>query len=698
PYFLTNLYVRFAFSEMFIMLAFPMIIWGIYELVENKNYKLFMIFFTGGYILAFLTHIALTIFITIFVAVYVLFNIKKGIKEKLYIPFAISCVIVLICILFFYIPMALNLGITQQDGMGRSGEWLWATAASIFWENYLAPSTYPVLVVFIIFNILFFRKKEKKTRLEKMLYAFATSSIILLSPVFPWIIMGFSPFNMIQFAWRMFSIVSLPAAFMVGYIIKNIKLKPVLYATLTIIVATLSIYLGFSPTIHPYQLLNDVSISLESYFSSDCGLGGGKNGDYYPNGATREYVFSRGNNLISDTNLEVTELANYQTIDQLAFFLSPYEQDGYVTLKIPYEICEDIKASQYWVTWGREVVDLQTSNENGYLKIEIPHAPESSQIIIKYNNNSAFDKYLQENPFEFLIKSGNATAFNFVKQNVNNYEVDFIVTEETVVELPTFFYKGYTLTYTTASGEVKTLEAMQGENGFVEVKLTESGTLKVEYKPNYIKYSDIISILGLIIFLIACGVVLIVPREFFSAIADWIDRFFEKYKTLAEIIRFLVVGAISTIVDMLVMGIVMYAMQPSIYTSIINVFINSPNPSTLATIIGTTVGSIAGMLVSYVLSIIFVFNEKGESKSVKGFVVFALLTAIGLGINMLGTYILYDLLFVNQWITKIIMVIIVLIYNYISKRLMLFKDKPKTAEDKILDILLKDSKKNKKHK
>ncbi len=701
PYFLTNLYVRFAFSEMFITLAFPMIIWGIYELIENKNYKIFMIFFTAGYVLAFLTHVALAIYITIFVGIYILCNLKKGIKEKLYIPFIISCLIVLLAILFFFVPMAINLGITQQNVMARTGMFLLGSAAEMFYRDMLLASTMLSLFAYIPYSVMFFMKK--KTRLDKIIYSFSTASLVLVSPIFPWFLMGFAPFNMIQFAWRVFSIVSLPISFMVGFNIKWLLssetkiIKNLFYPFLTCIIVVLATFIGVSPQMHIWQHLDNNSLNCTSHLSSQFGLGGSKSGDYYPIGATGDYVFTRGNTLIAETDLNILELANNQTQNNITLFISP-NQEGFIKFNIPFEICEDLKITRHLNRWERDIFDIAVMNEENAMQIQIENNSCESQVIINYKDNSAFDKYLQEHPFEFLVKSGNATATNFIKQNVNHYKVDFNVSEETIVELPTFFYKGYTLTYTTSSGEVKNLEAIHGEHGFIEVKLTESGTLKVEFSPNYIKYSDIISILGLIIFLIACGVVLFVPRKYFSAVADWIDNFFERKRTLAEIIRFLVVGAISTIIDMLVMGFVMYLMQPSIYPSIINVFINAPDPSTLATIIGTTIGSIAGMLVSYVLSIIFVFNEKGESKSVKGFVIFALLTAIGLGINMLGTYLLYDLLSVNQWITKIIMVIIVLIYNYISKRLMLFKDKPKTTEDKILDILMSDIKKNKNSK
>lgn len=159
-----------------------------------------------------------------------------------------------------------------------------------------------------------------------------------------------------------------------------------------------------------------------------------------------------------------------------------------------------------------------------------------------------------------------------------------------------------------------------------------------------------------------------------------IKQFFNEHKNLGEIFRFLIVGTIATLVDMFMMGVAMYFIQREIYPTFINTFINTPTPSTFATVMGTAVGFVSGLIVNYVLSIFFVFNEKGSSRSAKGFLIFTILSAIGLGLNMLGMYIGFDLMHINQWVTKIIVTIIVLVYNYVSRRLILFKNKPNKQE------------------
>ena len=154
---------------------------------------------------------------------------------------------------------------------------------------------------------------------------------------------------------------------------------------------------------------------------------------------------------------------------------------------------------------------------------------------------------------------------------------------------------------------------------------------------------------------------------------SFIKKLNEKYPLFMEIVRFGVVGVLATVVDMAAMGVVLYLFEPSLYSHFYNVWYGGGEPSTLATVVGTGTGFVLGLFVNYFLSVLFVFSEKGKSKSVYGFTVFAILSAIGLGIHLVGMYIGYDLLGINEWIVKIILTAIVMVYNYVSKKLLLFK-------------------------
>lgn len=160
----------------------------------------------------------------------------------------------------------------------------------------------------------------------------------------------------------------------------------------------------------------------------------------------------------------------------------------------------------------------------------------------------------------------------------------------------------------------------------------------------------------------------------------FLQKLNEKFPLLMEIVRFCVVGGIATLIDMLVMGIVLYAFDPALYPHFYNVWIGGNDPSTLATVVGTGAGFIAGLIFNYVFSVVFVFREKGKSKSVGGFTVFALLSAVGLGIHLFGMYIGYDVLGINEWIVKIVLTAVVMVYNYLSKKVLLFRKRTRAKD------------------
>lgn len=156
-----------------------------------------------------------------------------------------------------------------------------------------------------------------------------------------------------------------------------------------------------------------------------------------------------------------------------------------------------------------------------------------------------------------------------------------------------------------------------------------------------------------------------------------IQNFTNQHPRLAEIIRFLIVGGLATVVDYIAMGITLYCFNPQLYPHFYNVWVGGQNPSALATIVGTGIGFIIGLLFNYIFSIIFVFQEKGQSRTAKGFFIFTILAIGGLIIHLVGMYLGYDLLHINEWIVKTFFTLVVLIYNYITRKIFIFKPQVK---------------------
>lgn len=160
----------------------------------------------------------------------------------------------------------------------------------------------------------------------------------------------------------------------------------------------------------------------------------------------------------------------------------------------------------------------------------------------------------------------------------------------------------------------------------------------------------------------------------------FIKKMIEKHPSLWEIFKFVLIGGIATLIDFLAMSVVLYIWDPAIYeNNFLKVFYGGGDPSSLAAIIATGIGFSVSLIFNYIFSVIFVFSGKNNStqkaKTQKGFVLFAVFALIGLAIHVLGMYLGYDVLKINEWIVKISLTLIVLVFNYITRKKFIFNKK-----------------------
>lgn len=150
-----------------------------------------------------------------------------------------------------------------------------------------------------------------------------------------------------------------------------------------------------------------------------------------------------------------------------------------------------------------------------------------------------------------------------------------------------------------------------------------------------------------------------------------------KHPKLWEIFKFLVVGGIATVIDFVIMSVVIYAFNAKAFNYVFwDVFVHSKDLSpTWLIILGTGCGFVAGLIFNYVFSVTCVFDNTKFAKTTKGFSTFTIFDLIGLGIHLLGMYIGYDLLHWNEWVVKIILTLIVLVFNYITRKIFVFGSK-----------------------
>ncbi len=80
------------------------------------------------------------------------------------------------------------------------------------------------------------------------------------------------------------------------------------------------------------------------------------------------------------------------------------------------------------------------------------------------------------------------------------------------------------------------------------------------------------------------------------------------------------------------------------------------------------------VIYNYILSILWVFDVNKKDKGLKSFIIFVILSVIGLLFNQLLMYVGTDMLEIHYMVTKIFVTAIVMVYNFITRKLFLEKN------------------------
>jgi putative flippase GtrA len=77
------------------------------------------------------------------------------------------------------------------------------------------------------------------------------------------------------------------------------------------------------------------------------------------------------------------------------------------------------------------------------------------------------------------------------------------------------------------------------------------------------------------------------------------------------------------------------------------------------------------VIINYILSIKFVFNTKKDNNKIKEFIVFVVLSLFGLGINQIIMWFTVEKISIYYMLGKIIATAIVMVYNFITRKIFL---------------------------
>ena len=378
PYHLAEIFVRDAFSEIFIPVAIPLIVLGLLYLVE-KRYRLFFICFIGGYTLAIYSHIAMTIYFTLMLLVTFFIVYSKQIFTKKHILYLIlASGLTLLLTASFWMPMLEiklkgSYGIFMPYYMTGKGGLKYSTIPikelfTFFREVDFHFIRYNLqLIVTILFFISIFfiiKKKLWKEKIWIFLVAFTLLSTIMVTDAFPWY---YTPdiLQTLQFPWRLVIYITFGAILISGICLKQIEnkkyFKTVACGLLMLTVLGTCIYIDH---------LEENQIDITDINNEKC-MGNEK--EYLPEKAINhlEYFENRNKDIIVKSGTgEITKILD--DVPDLTFEVNTSES---MTIELPR-----IYYMGYRLEVNGQEVEL-TESDNGFLQATIQ---ESGTYILTY--------------------------------------------------------------------------------------------------------------------------------------------------------------------------------------------------------------------------------------------------------------------------------------------------------------------------
>ena len=158
--------------------------------------------------------------------------------------------------------------------------------------------------------------------------------------------------------------------------------------------------------------------------------------------------------------------------------------------------------------------------------------------------------------------------------------------------------------------------------------------------------------------LLTLKIIIITPMQNESLVRRlW--RKMPRSSLLGQIVRYLVTGGLAFVVDFGLFALCLYKLGWHY-------------------LLANLAGLIAGLVLNYALSIAWVFSECKrvlENKKTAEFGIFAVVGFAGVGINQLLMFLMVGRLEWNEMFSKMVAAILVLMWNFGARKLMLFRDR-----------------------
>ena len=134
---------------------------------------------------------------------------------------------------------------------------------------------------------------------------------------------------------------------------------------------------------------------------------------------------------------------------------------------------------------------------------------------------------------------------------------------------------------------------------------------------------------------------------------------FPRKSLLGQFLRYLVTGGLAFVVDFGLFALCLYVFDWHY-------------------LLANLVGLVAGLVLNYTMSIVWVFTacERAvEKRKVMEFSLFALVGIAGVGINQLLMFLMVGVFDWNEMVSKMVAAVLVLMWNFGARKLMLFRER-----------------------
>ncbi len=131
---------------------------------------------------------------------------------------------------------------------------------------------------------------------------------------------------------------------------------------------------------------------------------------------------------------------------------------------------------------------------------------------------------------------------------------------------------------------------------------------------------------------------------------------------LKQLIKFGIVGVISTLLD--------YGLM-ILFTEVFGIYY----------LLSSTLSYMISLAFNYLASMKYVFHGREGMSKVKEFLIFTVLCLMGMGLNQLVLWLIVEQLGIDYRISKILATGVVMVWNFVTRKLFLEEKKQENSED-----------------